>query len=174
VVPVAHHVPLADAVDRDRRHRRAARLRDPQPLPVLGRRAAGAELGVERPRLALLDGAGDRVERDRPDAEHPSRRGPRPARAIVDHLEALGRQAAQPAPQARAASLSQQLGEAGLGLRPGRPGQRDRRVEDQEQRGDRQQPAGRAADRDGRGQQRGHGHEPPSAGQAGGESARPG
>jgi len=149
VVAVAHDVSRADPVDRDRRHRRSVRLRHPQPLPVLARAAIRAELGVERLRLDLLDGRVDRVDRDRHDAERPARREPRPARAVVDDLEALGREPAQPPPQARPAARAHEPLEAGLGLGPGHPGHRDHRVDEHQQRADAQQPAGRAADRDG-------------------------
>jgi hypothetical protein len=64
VVPVAHEVQVADPVDGDRRERLAAplRRRDPLPPPAHARRR-GAEAAVEVARP--VDGADDRVERDR-------------------------------------------------------------------------------------------------------------
>ena len=68
VMAVADEVQLADPVDGDRRERLAAPLRLGDPLPARAQpRAGGAEGAVEL--LRAVDGADDRVELDRPQAE---------------------------------------------------------------------------------------------------------
>src|SRR3954465_15566334 len=92
VVAVAQHMAVADPVDGHRWDRRTVRLRDPQPLPVLGGAAVGAQLAVEGVPLERLDRRADRVDRDRAHAERPPRRRERPAPAAVENLRPPGRQ----------------------------------------------------------------------------------
>ena len=69
VVAVRHEVELADPVHVDRRHRLAAPARGRDPLPATAQRGGrGPELAVELVGPAV-DGADDRVQRDRLHAE---------------------------------------------------------------------------------------------------------
>jgi hypothetical protein len=121
---------------------------------VLRRRASGAELRVERPCLALLDCRGDRGDRDRANAERAPRRGQRPAGAVIDDLEAVRREPAQPPPEAVPPARPREPHEAVLGLGVGHARHRDDCVEEHEQGGDAEQGPERAVDDHGRHRQR--------------------
>ena len=118
VVAVADEVQVADPVDGDRRERLAAALGGGDPLPAAAHaRGGGAEAAVEVARA--VDGADDRVERDRlqPElrlADHPERVDDLVERQ--DQPDVVGLPP-QPPAEARPASASAGRGRS----RPARP-----------------------------------------------------
>ena len=133
VVAVLDEVQLADPIDADRRHRLAAAHRLGDPLPAAAHPArGGAEAAVELARA--VDGADDRVERDRLQPEPALAAPPERLDHLVegqDQVDVVGL-AAQPRGEAgellappRAAEVALRV----LGGKAGVHGSRVRRVE---------------------------------------------
>jgi hypothetical protein len=116
MVSVSDEMLVADPIDGDRRERRAATSRDPQPLPAAATRGRWSETVVEDPGLCGLGRPDDRAQRNRSHADCAATCRRRRSEHLLEAGQASSLAAEQPARSSVATASAPLASECGLGV----------------------------------------------------------